>query len=147
MNKSKFLVFVLIFILLSISFFVSAQEENVDNVNSSDLIISPAPNPFPTVSAGLLPTSPWYFLDKLVDKIRSIILITSKNKAEHALRVAAERFEELKVLAETEGDKSEALKEAEKNYENEINKANDLVDSLQVKNKNASELVLIVFCF
>lgn len=71
--------------------------------------------------AGMLPNSPFYFLETLSEKIGMLFTFGKIKEAERYLELAGERLAESKALAD-EGDTDQAEKTAEK-YQEQIDEA------------------------
>lgn len=69
------------------------------------------PNP------GITPESPFYFMDKALERVGNFFTFGAENKARRKLSISEERLAELKELTE---DGSEKMDEAFSNYEKEI---------------------------
>ena len=64
-------------------------------------------------SAGLTPESPFYFLDKFGEALRSFFTFNPEGKAHLQITFAAERIAEIKVVLETKGVDAKGLEVAQ----------------------------------
>lgn len=89
-------------------------------------------------SAGIKPSSLFYFLDIAFEKVNLFFIFNSEKKANRALGYAEERLQEAKE--EAEGNKPKAVEKAMKNYEASISLATE--ESREIKSESEAETLL-----
>ncbi|HDM32116.1 MAG TPA: hypothetical protein ENG32_02025, partial [bacterium] len=120
--KKLFLAGLTIFIL-GVGFHVFSQE-----------IELPAP--------GLTPDSPFYFLERIFEKIGTFFTFDELKKAERYAKLAAERIAEAKAMIEK--GKIEAAKIALERYEDQLGKALNKTERAKNKGKKIEKVAEIV---
>src|SRR4030042_6964950 len=90
-------------------------------------------------SPGILPTNPFYFMDKWMEKLRLAFAFGDTKKAEVRLQQASERFSELNSII-SDGD-VEIIKKIERIYQAELTEVDKAIQDLESKNKNAATLI------
>lgn len=128
-----------VLILVSIPFFIfvvlnSAAAQTADDapaaaeeITTSDLGVD---NP------GLLPTNPFYFLKEWGRGIRMFFTFDKVAKIEYELKIANQKAAELKKVEELRPNNTEALQKALDNYNENIEKLNNRLQSLQETSGN-----------
>lgn len=87
---------------------------------------------------GTTPDSPFYGLDRAVERIRLALARDRVRKARIRLKIAEERLAELKAM--TERGKPEFAQRLMRDYESEINETEDDIDAERALGRNVTEL-------
>lgn len=95
---------------------------------------APLPNP------GLTPESPFYFLDRLGETIRSIFAFSPEAKARVQIKFAAERIAEINIILENKGVEAKGLDVAQARLASHIANASNILTSEKNKGKEVSAL-------
>ena len=90
--------------------------------------------------AGLVPGSPFYFLDKLGEAIQEFMTFNPQAKARLQITFAAERVAEIKVVLETKGVEAKGLDVAKSRLQANIAKAASIVSKEKSKGRDVSAL-------
>jgi len=118
--KKTVLITILSFLLLSFGMQVSAQESEL-------------PSP------GLLPDSPFYFLEIITEGIGTFFTFGDLKKAERHAVLAAERLAEAKAVVEK--GKPEFVEKTLARYENQLNNSIARAKKAQAKDQNVEEVM------
>ena len=118
--KKIVLITILSFLLLSYGIQVSAQEADL-------------PSP------GLLPDSPFYFLEMIAEEIGTFFTFGDLKKAERYAVLAAERLAEVKAVVEK--GKPEFAEKTLARYENQLNNSIALAKKAQTKGQSTEQIM------
>lgn len=99
-----------------------------------------AQNQTPLPSAGLTPESPFYFLDKFGEVLRTFFTFNPDGKAHLQITFAAERIAEIKVILETKGIEAPGLEVAHGRLQAHLASVATILDSEKAKGKDVSKL-------
>lgn len=91
-------------------------------------------------NAGLTPESPFYFLDKFGEALRTFFTFNPEGKARLQITFAAERIAEIKVILETKGIEAPGLKIAQSRLQAHLASATAVLDSEKAKGNDVSKL-------
>jgi len=91
-------------------------------------------------NAGLTPESPFYFLDKFGEAVRSFLTFNPEGKAHLQMTFAAERVAEIKIILETRGGEAKGLEVAQSRFQARLANAATIVMEQKVAGKDVSEL-------
>ena len=118
--KKIVLITILSFLLLSFGIQVSAQESEL-------------PSP------GLLPDSPFYFLEIIAEEIGNFFTFGDLKKAERYAVLAAERLAEVQAVVEK--GKPEFVEKTLERYENQLNNSMAWAERAQAKDQNTEQVM------
>jgi len=143
-NKKFFIVIILLLfvLVLGISSYTLAENEvaathlNVGETEKADITVEATIEDSPP---GILPTNPFYFMDKWMEKLRLTFTFNAVKKAEIRLQQASERFSELNSVLQTASP--EVLNKINTVYQTNLNEVDRTIEDLQSKNKNVSNLI------
>lgn len=90
-------------------------------------------------SPGLIPSSPFYFLDRLGEAIQEFFTFSPEGKAKLQVEFANERIAELHVTLEVRGSKDPGVDVALESVHENINKAKDILEEEKLKGKDVAE--------
>ncbi len=121
--KKIILITILSFLLLSFGIQISAQDTEL-------------PSP------GLLPDSPFYFLEIIVEEIGNFFTFGDLKKAERYAALAAERLAEAKAVAEK--GKPEFVEKTLARYENQFNNSIARAKKAQTKDQNIEKVIEVL---
>ncbi len=121
--KKIVLITILLFLLLSSGIQVSAQEADL-------------PSP------GLLPDSPFYFLEIIAEEIGTFFTFGDLKKAERHAALAAERLAEAQVIAGK--GKPELTEKTLARYENQLEKSMARAEKAQTKGENIEKVMEVL---
>ena len=121
--KKIILVTILSFLLLSFGVQVLAQETDL-------------PSP------GLLPDSPFYFLETITEAIGTFFTFGDLKKAERYAALAAERLAEAQAVVEK--GKPEFVEKTMARYENQLNNSIDHAERAQTKGQNTEKVMEVI---
>ncbi len=91
-------------------------------------------------SAGLTPESPFYFLDRLGEALRTFFTFNPESKARLQITFAAERVAEIKIILETKGVEAKGLEVAQSRLQEHLANAATIVTDQKAKGKDVSQL-------
>ncbi len=91
-------------------------------------------------NAGLTPSSPFYFLDRLGEALREFFTFNPEGKARLQVEFAAERVAEIKITLETRGVEAPGLDVALTRLQANIARAATIVVEEKAKGKDVSDL-------
>lgn len=89
--------------------------------------------------AGVLPDSPFYFLETLSERMGTLFTFGKIKKAERHLKLASERLAESKILADS-GDLDKAKKTVEK-YQERIDEALEKAEEAKTEGNDTDEVL------
>ncbi len=89
---------------------------------------------------GILPDSPWYFLDRIGEYFQELFTFQPAAKARLELKFAGERLAEIKVLIDQKGAQAKGLDVAEGRLKDSLAKAADIVASEKTKGQDVTDL-------
>ena len=92
--------------------------------------------------AGLLPDSPFYFLERIAEATRTFFTFGDIKKAERHALLAAERLAEAQAVAEK--DKPELVEKTLARYEMQLEKALSRIEKAKNEGKNTKEVANII---
>jgi len=92
--------------------------------------------------AGIMPGSFWYGFDKLGEKIKLYLLFDKEKKMEYRKKLAEERLAEMMELIKE--NRIEFIDELIEDYEENINKSNEIAEIARQQGKNFSKVDEIV---
>ncbi len=118
--KRIVLIIILSFLLLSFGTQISAQETDL-------------PSP------GLLPDSPFYFLEIIAEEIGNFFTFGDLKKAERYAALAAERLAEVQAVVEK--GKPEFVERTLERYENQLNNSMARAERAQAKDQNTEQVM------
>jgi len=97
--------------------------------------------------AGLLPTSPFYFLKEWGRGIRMFFTFNPVSKAELELKIADEKADEITAISEKEPQNEKALEKALANYQKSRERLAQRLNSLEItsENPNIDKLIDKIF--
>ncbi|MHB8870992.1 MAG: DUF5667 domain-containing protein [Candidatus Doudnabacteria bacterium] len=91
-------------------------------------------------SAGLTPSSPFYFLDRFGENIRQFFTFNREAKAKLQIEFAGERIAEIKVMVEKKGVNAKGLAKAESLLKTNVAYAAEIVNQEKTSGKDVSAL-------
>lgn len=91
-------------------------------------------------NAGLTPESPFYFLDKFGEALRTFFTFNPEGKARLQITFAAERISEIKIILETKGVQAPGLEVAQSRLQAHLASVAATLDSEKAKGKDVSKL-------
>lgn len=91
-------------------------------------------------NAGLTPESPFYFLDKFGEALRTFFTFNPEGKAHLQITFAAERIAEIKIILETKGVEAKGLDVAQSRLQAHLANAATIVVDQKSKGKDVSRL-------
>ncbi len=98
----------------------AAEKPNIQEGNAT----SGAKTEIEAETAGILPTSPFYFIKDIVRGVRRILTVNPISRVEYEVKVASQKAAELRKIEELDPTNSEALKKALANYSEDIAQLN-----------------------
>ena len=118
---------------ISIALFIALLLFNGRNVTAQDQqIILP--------SAGLTPESPFYFLDRFGEALRSFFTFNPEGKAHLQITFASERVAEIKIILGTKGVEAKGLGVAQRRLQTHLASAATIVTEQKAAGKDVSDL-------
>lgn len=90
--------------------------------------------------AGLTPESPFYFLDKFGEALRTFFTFNPEGKARLQITFAAERISEIKVILETKGVEAKGLEVAQSRLQAHLANAATIVTDQKSEGKDVTAL-------
>lgn len=99
-----------------------------------------AQNQFVLPSAGLTPESPFYFLDRLGETLRTFFTFNPEGKARLQIAFAAERVAEIKIILEAKGIEAKGLEVAQSHLQAHLANAATILADQKSKGKDVSAL-------
>lgn len=99
-----------------------------------------AQNQTVSTDAGITPESPFYFLDKFGEAMRSFFTFNPEGKAHLQITFAAERVAEIKIILETKGVEAKGLEVAQSRLQAHLANATTIVTDLKADGQNVSQL-------
>ena len=133
--KKIFLVAVLSFsVILTGTVLAEEKQEPKMNLLAYEVSLEKLPNP------GILPGSFWYFLDNWGERIQEVFISKPEDKALFQSKRALERIAEVKALLEEKGVDAPGLDVAEEKIQQNIEKANEILEKKQARGEEVSEL-------
>lgn len=91
-------------------------------------------------NAGITPESPFYFLDKFGEALRTIFTLNPESKAHLQITFAAERISEIKVILETKGIEAKGLEVAQSRLRAHLANTETLIADEKARGKDVSRL-------
>ncbi len=89
-------------------------------------------------SPGITPDSPFYFLDKMGEKIGMFFAFRTESKVKKALKYAEERLAEAEAMANE--NKAEKATKATENYQEQLNMIQNRIQEAKQKGKSVEEV-------
>lgn len=90
--------------------------------------------------AGLTPSSPFYFLDRLGEALQEFFTFSPESKAKLQVKFAAERISEVKIILELQGALAPGIEIALDGLHENITKVADILDGEADKGRDVSQL-------
>ncbi|TSC66403.1 MAG: hypothetical protein G01um101477_105 [Candidatus Doudnabacteria bacterium Gr01-1014_77] len=91
-------------------------------------------------SAGLTPSSPFYFLDRFGENLRQFFTFNRETKAKLQIEFAGERIAEIKIMVEKKGVNAKGLAIAESLLKTNVAYAAEIIDQEKTSGKDVSVL-------
>lgn len=91
---------------------------------------------------GITPDSPFYFLDLWGEKLGMLLAFTAESKAKKALAYAEERLAEAQAMMEK--GNSKAAEVALRNYERNVERAQERIEQAMAQGRDMTEVIAIV---
>ena len=106
--------------------------------------VSTTPLDTSSVSAGLTPASPFYFLDRFGEFLQELFTFSPEAKIKLKIEFAKERIVEIKIMLEDESSSTGDIEEAQSLLVNHIEDAQNIVDEEKIDDKNSLELTSLL---